>query len=90
MNFVSFHKMPGNVMRILTNPGWLGARPNRASDAQGFGGPFATDEGFAGVDRPFIVAHAAGMFFVPPSTAGEDFPGAKLAAAAREAVPVVS
>jgi deferrochelatase/peroxidase EfeB len=73
LNFVAFHKRPGNVMRILRTRFWL-ARDQRL-DAKGFGGPFRTTQGRMPIPEPFIIAYAAGMFFVPPRRPGDAFPG---------------
>lgn len=60
LNFVSFQDTPRRVLRILSQPGWLGST--------NFGGE---DGSHAGLLR----VRAAGIFLVPPVKPNEAFPG---------------
>jgi deferrochelatase/peroxidase EfeB len=81
LNFVSFQRRPGAVAHILTTDGWLGTtRRSRSYQlAGGFGGPYSKPGAKrAAVTKPLISAYAAGLFFVPPSSTAERFPGERL------------
>lgn len=67
LNFVSFQDTPERLTRMLRQPTWLG-RTN-------FGGDPAAQP--SGVDR-LLTVRAGGIYVVPPSVAGEPFPGASL------------
>jgi deferrochelatase/peroxidase EfeB len=67
LNFVSFQDTPERLLRILTQPAWLGKT--------NFGGD--PDHPLPGMDR-FLTVRAAGIFLVPPAAAGESFPGSSL------------
>ena len=67
LNFVSFQDTPARLLRILTQPGWLGQT--------NFGG--TADRLPRGMDR-FLSVRAAGIYFAPPVVEGEPYPGASL------------
>jgi len=63
LNFISFQNKPQTIMKILTLPYWLGRSVN--TDYYGK---------ISGLEA-FISARAAGIFFVPPFSKNESFPG---------------
>jgi Dyp-type peroxidase family len=63
LNFVSFQNKPQNIMKMLTLPHWLG----RSVNTNYYGK-------VSGLEA-FISARAAGIFFVPPFSKTESFPG---------------
>lgn len=67
LNFVSFQDTPERLLRLLTTEGWLG-RTN-------FGGNPANQLPGMG---SLLTVRAAGIYFVPPVSAGEPFPGASI------------
>lgn len=67
LNFVSFQDTTERLIRILSQPGWLG-------DVNFGGDP---DEQPAGMDR-LLHVYAAGVYLVPPKAEGEAFPGASI------------
>ena len=64
LNFVSFQDTTERVIRILSQPGWLG-------DVNFGGDP---DRQPPGMDR-LLKVYAAGVYLVPPKIEGELFPG---------------
>jgi deferrochelatase/peroxidase EfeB len=67
LNFVSFQDTPERLLRMLTQPTWLGG--------VNFGG--GDNEQLPGMER-LITVRAGGVFLVPPVVEGEAFPGAKI------------
>jgi Dyp-type peroxidase family len=64
LNFVSFQDSPERLMRILTQPGWLGG--------VNFGGdPAQQEQGMSSL----LSIRAGGIFFVPPAADDGDVPG---------------
>jgi hypothetical protein len=63
LNFVSFQNKPQNIMKMLTLPHWLGKSVNTNYYGK-----------VSGLEA-FISAKAAGIFFVPPFSKSESFPG---------------
>jgi deferrochelatase/peroxidase EfeB len=67
LNFVSFQDTTERLIRILSQPGWLG-------DVNFGGDPDAQP---LGIDR-LLRVYAAGVYVVPPKVSGEPFPGASV------------
>ena len=66
LNFVSFQDTTERLIRILSQPGWLG-------DVNFGGDP---DQQPSGMDR-LLTVYAAGVYLVPPKNEGDPFPGAQ-------------
>jgi len=64
LNFVSFQDTPGRLLRMLTAGGWLG------------GVTFGGDEERLPELASLLRVYGAGIYFAPPISAGEAFPGA--------------
>ncbi len=64
LNFVSFQDTPARVLKMLTAGGWLG------------GANFGGDEDAHPELASLLSVFGAGVYFVPPVTEGEPFPGA--------------
>jgi deferrochelatase/peroxidase EfeB len=67
LNFVSFQDTPERLLRMLTQPTWLGG--------VNFGG--GDNAQLPGMER-LITVRAGGVFLVPPVVEKEAFPGAKI------------
>ncbi len=67
LNFVSFQDTPERLLRMLTQPTWLGG--------VNFGG--GDKQQLPGMEH-LITVRAGGVFLVPPVVAEEVFPGAKI------------
>ncbi len=65
VSFTCYMDTPERLVRLLTQPGWLG-RTNFGGD------PAAQPAGLA----QLLQVHAAGVFLLPPVVDGEPFPGA--------------
>ncbi len=65
LNFVSFQDTPARLLRMLTAGGWLGGI--------NFGGDQARRPELASL----LTVYAAAIYFVPPTVAGDAFPGAE-------------
>jgi Dyp-type peroxidase family len=76
LNFVSFQDTPERLIKMLSQPGWLG-------DVN-FGGE--ADGQPTGMDR-LLRVYAAGVYVVPPVKDGEPFPGADAFPGTRAPVP---
>jgi deferrochelatase/peroxidase EfeB len=64
LNFISFQDHPSRIINLLTSPHWLGG--------SSFGGdPQYPIESL----RNFVTVRAAGIFYVPPLSSDESFPG---------------
>lgn len=64
LNFVSFQDTPARLLSMLTAGGWLG------------GVNFGGDEQRRPELATLLTVYAAGVYFVPPTTADEAYPGA--------------
>jgi deferrochelatase/peroxidase EfeB len=64
LNFVSFQDTPERLLRMLTAGGWLG------------GTNFGGDEEHLPELAGLLSVYGAGVYFMPPVTEGERFPGA--------------
>jgi deferrochelatase/peroxidase EfeB len=75
LNFVSFQNTPAKLIGMLTRETWLGAT-NFGGDA---GGRMLRGENSGSDETPQLLsAVTTGMFLVPPRSAREPFPGARV------------
>jgi len=65
VNFTCYQDTPERLVRLLTQPGWMG-RTNFGGD------PDSPHPGMASL----MTTRAAGVYLVPPNAEGESFPGA--------------
>ena len=65
LNFVSFQDTPARILKMLTQGGWLG------------GANFGGDEDAHPELASLLGVYGAGVYFVPPVSSGEPFPGAR-------------
>ena len=75
LNFVSFQDTPARILKMLTLGGWLGGT--------NFGGDADAHPELASL----LSVYGAGVYFVPPVSDGEAFPGARALGVADVAPP---